>query len=188
MNDLIEELALEYTELRNPHGAEIKKIQEEAQAKIDALLADVPPLEEREKRFAIKLVTARNAGYTREQLALPVLRTNSNKAWRKWVELGGGSIRTLRTGLEIREEFEAAARATEAELLEGLTYLGYIRPWGDANEVMGHSFEIDGGDRFYLIEDVAMPYKDDAGLIYDWIRANKERVKLLAAHYNKGEN
>lgn len=59
-----------------------------------------------DKRLGELLVRALESGMKRTEVWKPVFGTNDNKRWTRLVELGGGTVRTKRTGAEIRQEVE----------------------------------------------------------------------------------
>lgn len=59
-----------------------------------------------DKRLGELLVRALESGMKRTEVWKPVFGTNDNKRWTRLVELGGGTVRTKRTGAEIRRDVE----------------------------------------------------------------------------------
>ena len=82
-----------------------------------------------DKRLGELLVRALESGMKRTEVWKPVFGTNDNKRWTRLVELGGGTVRTKRTGAEIRQEVEKSLNVVQIadnqfdyEIEEGAVY------------------------------------------------------------------
>ncbi len=82
-----------------------------------------------DKRLGELLVRALESGMKRTEVWKPVFGTNDNKRWTRLVELGGGTVRTKRTGSEIRQDVEKSLGAIQIadnqfdyEIEEGAVY------------------------------------------------------------------
>ena len=184
LEDRIKKLREEFVELL----AEEKKVKEpiyerhRKQAEEEAEEA----VENLRREFAIKFEVVRQMkGVRRADIEQIVFKSKGNPRYRQFVELAGGQLQKHESAETRFERERKEAEERREELLDGLTYLGFIRPWGDANNLEAHAFEILGVGTFYLQGEYGMPYGENTDEVFDWIRPNKERVKMLAAHYDK---
>lgn len=179
-DNLIQELATEYDEMTEYRDQRIQEFRAEAKRQEAALREDL------EKSFALKIVTALNMGVKRSQLARPVLRTNDNEVWKKWVTLGGGTIRPKISSEQRTAERKAVTNARRDELMSalGLKFLA-VRDFMGRGEFPHFEVLVDGS-QVYLDMGTVWPV-GNAGKTYHDLRVRKEEIKELGTYYEEDE-
>lgn len=180
------ELIHEYAAMRTRIEDGIKELREEKKRQ---LKADIAALRKEHKQvFAIQLNKARDEGMKRDDL-LDVLCTRSGDVLKEYVELGGGSMRRLKTGDERVAVLEEQKRASLNELLAKMG----IVPSGEHDRQdyqtgrTYHHFHVgDTGQEFYLHEGAPWPLANASDEMYAWLKANDAAIRTeLAPHYEE---
>lgn len=181
------DLMREYGAMQSRITEGIRGLREEKKA---ALKRDIAALRQEQKTlFALRLNQARDEGMKRADL-LEVLNTQRGDVLKEYVELGGGSMRRVKTAEERIQEAEEASQATLDAMHEnlGVMYNGFIPPFDDQPEREYHCFTItETGDAFYLHNGKAWPYGDNQAEVVEWGRDHSDTIKKLSEHYETGE-
>lgn len=110
-DSMIAMLRDEYLRTQEEKKSKRREIQERHRV---AIAEEVAVMEDAlDKRLGEMLVSALKSGLKRKDIWKPVFGTNDNNRWSRLVRLGGGEVRTKRTGTEIDQERREALGVTQ---------------------------------------------------------------------------